>query len=186
MKQYCSLLISLLLFVCFLFPNGGQAFAAELPESADFRAVWVSTVLNLDYPAAPTSDAGTLAQLADVILDGAAEMGFRAVILQVRPAADALYPSEIFPWSYYLTGESGQAPSDGFDPLAYWVEAAHARGLELHAWINPYRITKNTSEHLIESLGQLPHKQLFIQHQLHKVHHPCIFRGAPHNGKFHR
>ena len=155
MKQYCSLLISLLLFVCFLFPNGGQAFAAELPESAEFRAVWVSTVLNLDYPAAPTSDAGTLAQLADVILDGAAEMGFRAVILQVRPAADALYPSEIFPWSYYLTGESGQAPSDGFDPLAYWVEAAHARGLELHAWINPYRITKNTSEHLIESLDQL-------------------------------
>ncbi len=65
-----------------------------------------------------------------------------AVILQVRPSADALYPSELYPWSKYLTGTQGTAPKNGFDPLAYWVERAHALGLELHAWINPFRITK--------------------------------------------
>ena len=59
-----------------------------------------------------------------------------------RALLDALYPSEIFPWSKYLTGKQGTQPANGFDPLAYWVEAAHKRGLELHAWINPYRITK--------------------------------------------
>lgn len=69
-----------------------------------------------------------------------------AVILQVRPAADSLYPSEIFPWSKYLTGQQGRAPEGGFDPLAYWVSGAHERGLELHAWLNPYRVANSDSE----------------------------------------
>ena len=64
----------------------------------------------------------------------------------MRPCADALYKSEIYPWSIYLTGQQGVAPNSGFDPLAYWVEGAHKRGLELHAWINPYRITKSLAE----------------------------------------
>ncbi len=158
MKYGLRKLCCLLFLFCLLFPaNAARAQAAGQPQnSGEFRAVWVSTVLNLDYPASPTPDAADLARMADEILDGAAAMGFNAVILQVRPSADAIYPSDIFPWSYYLTGEAGKAPSDGFDPLAYWVEAAHARGLELHAWINPYRVTKNTSDHEIETLDQLP------------------------------
>ena len=78
----------------------------------------------------------------DQILDNVVKMGMNAVILQVRPSADALYPSSIFPWSKYVTGNQNTAPADGFDPLQYWVTKAHEKGVELHAWINPYRITK--------------------------------------------
>ena len=119
------------------------AFAAGTPAASDeMRGVWVSTVYNLDYPSQATTDPAALRAEADAILDNCVQWGLNAVFLQVRPSADSLYPSEVFPWSKYLTGTAGTAPADGFDPLAYWVEAAHARGLELHAWINPYRITR--------------------------------------------
>ena len=122
------------------------ATATTPPTDKEMRGVWVSSVINLDYPKAPTTSADELCKQADAILDGAVECGFNAVFLQVRPCADALYKSEIYPWSIYLTGQQGVAPNSGFDPLAYWVEGAHKRGLELHAWINPYRITKSLAE----------------------------------------
>ena len=106
------------------------------------RGVWVSSVYNLDYPKKPTTDSDTLKAQADEILDNCVKWGLNTVFLQVRPSSDACYPSEIFPWSKYLTGKQGIEPENGFDPLAYWVKEAHERGLELHAWINPYRITK--------------------------------------------
>ena len=73
------------------------------------------------------------------ILDRCKELNFNAVVLQVRPSADALYDSDLEPWSYYLTGEMGKAPEPYYDPLAFAVQEAHRRGLELHAWFNPYR-----------------------------------------------
>ena len=119
-----------------------EAAAAKRPED-QFRAVWVSTVYRLDYPSQATTDPEQLKADADCILETCKEMGMTAVILQVRPCADALYPSDYYPWSADLTGRQGQAPAEGFDPLAYWVDQAHALGLELHAWINPFRVTKN-------------------------------------------
>ena len=119
------------------------AFAAGTPSaSEEMRGVWVSSVYNLDYPSSPTTDPDKLKAEADEILDNCVKWGLNAVFLQVRPSGDALYKSDLFPWSKYLTGSIGTAPQDGFDPLEYWVEAAHKRGLELHAWINPYRITR--------------------------------------------
>lgn len=118
------------------------AAAAQAERADEFRAVWVATVYRLDYPSRATTDPAVLKRDADAILQGCVDMGMNAVILQVRPSADALYPSELYPWSKYLTGTQGTAPKNGFDPLAYWVERAHALGLELHAWINPFRITK--------------------------------------------
>lgn len=119
------------------------AFAAGTPSaSEEMRGVWVSSVYNLDYPSSPTTDPDKLKAEADEILDNCVKWGLNAVFLQVRPSGDALYKSDLFPWSKYLTGSVGTAPQDGFDPLEYWVEAAHKRGLELHAWINPYRITR--------------------------------------------
>ena len=118
------------------------AAAAQAKRADEFRAVWVATVYRLDYPSQATTDPAVLKRDADAILQGCVDMGMNAVILQVRPSADALYPSELYPWSKYLTGAQGTAPKNGFDPLAYWVERAHALGLELHAWINPFRITK--------------------------------------------
>lgn len=114
-------------------------------KSGDFRGLWVATVVNIDYPVKPTTNSDTLKSEVLNILDYAKNTGFNAVFLQVRPTSDAFYPSEIFPWSKYLTGKQGTAPSGGFDPLAFWVSEAHKRGLELHAWINPYRVTKRES-----------------------------------------
>ncbi len=120
------------------------AFTAGTPSaSEEMRGVWVSSVYNLDYPSSPTTDPDKLKAEADEILDNCVKWGLNAVFLQVRPSGDALYKSDLFPWSKYLTGSVGTAPQDGFDPLEYWVEAAHKRGLELHAWINPYRITRS-------------------------------------------
>ena len=104
------------------------------------RAVWVASVGNLDWPStnAIVSVARQRAELA-AILDRAAHLKLNTVILQVRPTSDALYNSSIEPWSEYLTGTMGKGPEPLYDPLAFAVEEAHKRGLELHAWFNPFR-----------------------------------------------
>lgn len=103
----------------------------------EFRAVWVATVANIDWPSTPGLDPTEQQAEAIGILDEAARLGLNAVVLQVRPHGDALYRSSLEPWSSYLTGSQGEDP--GYDPLEFWVEHAHARGLELHAWFNPFR-----------------------------------------------
>jgi len=111
----------------------------------EFRGVWVTTVINLDWPSRPGISNAEMMREIDYIVEHSRSIGLNAIVLQVRPAGDAIYPSAIFPWSKYLTGEQGLAPANGFDPLAYWIERTHANGLELHAWINPYRVTHSTS-----------------------------------------
>lgn len=117
-----------------------MAVVPEPPAVArEFRAVWVATVGNIDWPSKPgLSTAQQQAELR-AILDRAGSLHLNAIILQVRPAADALYDSPYEPWSEYLTGQMGRAPEPYYDPLAFAVAEAHRRGLELHAWFNPYR-----------------------------------------------
>jgi uncharacterized lipoprotein YddW (UPF0748 family) len=105
----------------------------------EFRAVWVAAVSNIDWPSRPGLSSFQQRTELLAILDRAAALKLNAVILHVRPAADALYRSTYEPWSEYLTGQQGLAPEPAYDPLAFAVEAAHARGLELHAWFNPFR-----------------------------------------------
>ena len=107
------------------------------PAPREFRGVWVATVNNIDWPSKRGLSAAQQRAEIKVILDRAKAMRLNAVIFQVRPATDALYASQLEPWSEYLSGHQGQPP--GYDPLAVWIEEAHARGLELHAWFNPYR-----------------------------------------------
>lgn len=126
--------------------SGSGTNTVSASANAEMRGLWVATVYNLDYPTKSTTDADQLKAYADQILDDAQSIGINAIFLQVRPSGDALYPSEIYPWSAYLTGEQGLAPDDDFDPLEYWIEEAHARGIELHAWVNPYRVTKTEAE----------------------------------------
>lgn len=140
LKRVCVLSISIMMMCMAWMPAANAARDAK-----GFRAIWVSTVYNLDYPAKATIDEQSLKQQADIILDNTKSMGMNAVILQVRPSADAIYPSTLFPWSVYLTGAQDTGPENQFDVLAYWIDGAHKRGLELHAWINPYRITKKGS-----------------------------------------
>ena len=109
------------------------------PAPREFRAVWVSTVSNIDWPSRSNLSVEKQQAEAIVILDRARSLNLNAIVLQVRPSADAIYPSELEPWSEYLTGQQGRAPHPLYDPLHFWIEQAHARGLELHAWFNPYR-----------------------------------------------
>lgn len=103
------------------------------------RAAWVSTVSNIDWPS--RKNLSSAQQQAEIIalLDTAARLKLNTIILQVRPSADTIYPSTLEPWSEFLTGTQGKAPEPFYDPLQMWIELAHARGLELHAWFNPYR-----------------------------------------------
>jgi len=105
----------------------------------EFRAAWVATVANINWPSEPGLPPEAQRREAVELLDLLQRLNFNAVILQVRAEADAFYESALEPWSYYLTGEQGKAPDPAYDPLEFWIEAAHDRGLELHAWLNPYR-----------------------------------------------
>ncbi len=136
----------LLVFALLLSGCVNKKAAMRRNVDKELRGVWVTTAWGLDYPAEPSVSAKELSRQADEILDGAKAYGFNAVFLQVRPCADAFYPSAIYPWSKYLTGQYGQAPDSDFDPLDYWVTGAHKRGLELHAWINPYQVTRSEGE----------------------------------------
>jgi uncharacterized lipoprotein YddW (UPF0748 family) len=109
------------------------------PAPREFRAAWVSTVANIDWPTRPNLTAAQQQAEAIAILDRAKALNLNAIVLQVRPSADAIYPSKLEPWTEYLTGTQGAAPQPMYDPLKFWVTEAHARGLQLHAWFNPYR-----------------------------------------------
>lgn len=120
----------------------GQALGTgtEVPEpQREFRGVWVATVDNIDWPSRPGLPVEQQKAELTAILDRAAALRLNAIIFQVRPACDALYASRLEPWSEFLTGRMGQAPTPVYDPLAFAVEESHRRGLELHAWFNPYR-----------------------------------------------
>ncbi len=112
----------------------------------EFRGAWVATVYNLDWPSKPGLSAATQQAQLRALLDRAAELKLNAILLQVRPASDALYDSRMEPWSEFLTGKAGVSP--GYDPLAFAIKEAHARGLELHAWVNPFRAAIHADDHL--------------------------------------
>lgn len=109
------------------------------PVAREMRGVWVATVSNIDWPSSPGLPAEQQRAELLAILDRAVELRLNVIVLQVRPAADALYASDLEPWSEYLTGSAGEAPEPAYDPLEFAVTEAHRRGLELHAWFNPYR-----------------------------------------------
>ncbi|MFB7420208.1 glycoside hydrolase family 10 protein [Streptomyces sp. NPDC056210] len=106
------------------------------------RGMWIATVANTDWPSAPGLSPEQQRQELCDLLDVAVERRLNAVMFQVRPTADALWPSPYEPWSQYLTGVQGRDP--GWDPLGTAVHEAHRRGLELHAWFNPYRVSLTT------------------------------------------
>ena len=121
--------------------SGSDGVPAEMapPAPREFRGAWVATVANIDWPSRPGLPSAQQQAEMRAILDRARDIGLNALVLQVRPAADALFVSALEPWSEVLSGAQGQPPQPPWDPLAGWIEGAHARGIELHAWFNPYR-----------------------------------------------
>ncbi|EIA08732.1 glycoside hydrolase family 10 protein [Flavobacterium frigoris] len=145
MNKFKHLLVVLPLFLLY-FSNGNAQESVTHPKS-EFRAVWIATVVNIDWPKAGTDPIEK--QKADFIeiLDTYKKLNYNAVIVQIRSVGDAFYPSKLAPWSKYLTGKEGKAPADNFDPLEWMITETHNRGFEFHAWLNPYRATMdlNTS-----------------------------------------
>ncbi len=139
--------IAAAVFVAVLAVQMFSAVPSAKAAQAEMRAVWVSTIYGLDYPNNTTTNPQELMEQADMIIANTKAMGMNAIILQVRPSADAFYKSDLFPWSKYLTGSQNVAPEDEFDPLEYWVEKAHENGLELHAWINPFRVAVSEEDY---------------------------------------
>ncbi|MBM3439488.1 MAG: hypothetical protein FJX94_01335 [Bacteroidetes bacterium] len=127
MKRY--LLLSALLYSCFAF--------AQNPS--EFRGVWIATVDNIDWPSRKALPVDSQKAEFIRILDMHQRNGMNAVVMQIRPATDAFYPSPYEPWSEWLTGKQGRPPMPYYDPLEFMISECHKRGMEFHAWCNPYR-----------------------------------------------
>ncbi|MCB0837079.1 MAG: family 10 glycosylhydrolase, partial [Bacteroidetes bacterium] len=132
-----------------IFLVGLSAFAlgqnTQSPKR-EFRGVWIATLKNIDWP--PHKDMHSEEQMAEIVsmLDMHQANGINAVIFQVRPAADAFYDSPFEPWSEWLTGKQGKAPDPYYDPLAFFIDECHKRGMAFHAWFNPYRAVVDANE----------------------------------------
>lgn len=165
MKYYkftIVILLSLLISAC-----SKSVKSENIPH---LRASWIATVLQLDWPkSTPIFTADRIATQKKeliAILDEAVNMGMNAIIFQVKPNADAFYRSNILPWSTYLTGTLGKDP--GYDPLDFIIKEAHKRNLKLHAWLNPYRVSMDTSKETIHMLENTPPeapKSVYSRHQ---------------------
>lgn len=155
------LLITLLLFLSIL---GARA---DEPVKREMRGTWIATIYGLDWPKMSGADKATAdAQRASLcsMLDRLKGAGINAVMFQVRTFSDAMYRSPYEPWSAALTGKRGAEPADGWDPLAYCVEQAHARGMECHAWVNPFRYSTSAKPYADKFDSQL--RPLLITHTI--------------------
>ncbi len=150
----CLLLVILMLFPIVgykVFNDSNQEYrgnvtnAQEIAAVEDLRGVWIASVSNIDFPSKQGLSAEQQMKELDAIVDNAQYMGLNAIFFQVRPTGDALYKSAVFPWSAYLTGQQGKANDKNFDPLAYIIEQGHKKGIQIHAWLNPLRLTMGTT-----------------------------------------
>lgn len=164
------LLLSAALPLAFLFGGGMEASALTpptpvsagetlaLPKNAEreMRGLWIATVNNINFPSRQGLSAKKLAAELSAIVDFAAENGFNTILFQVRPAADALYRSDIFPASRYVSGKAGTRPDGDFDCLAYLLQAAKEKELAVYAWVNPLRVTSGSAAYPQTDLAALP------------------------------
>ncbi len=112
----------------------------------EMRGMWIATTVNIDYPSKQGLSASELEGELDAIVENAYNLGINSLFFQVRPACDALYDSDIFPASRYVSGTQG-VTEDGFDSLAYLIKKAGEYNIDVHAWVNPYRVTMNEAEY---------------------------------------
>lgn len=157
-KPFSFLYISLLL-ICGTFLQG----TAQTAPKRELRAAWIATIANIDWPSKPGLSVDSQKAEYIRILDMLKHLGMNAVVIQVRPAADAFYNSDIEPWSYWLTGVQGLAPAPYYDPLKFMIKEAHERGMEFHAWFNPYRAVPDIyHKHLAPDNILVQHPDWFI------------------------
>lgn len=133
MRNFALFLLLISLFSC----------EKETPvvPNVEFRGVWIASVANIDWPLKGDVDPASQRMHFESLLRYYKKLNYNAVIVQIRSAGDAFYPSDLAPWSVYLTGKQGHAPAPSYDPLAWMIEATHAQQMEFHAWMNPFRAT---------------------------------------------
>ena len=124
--------------------NSQQVFDVQplktVAQTDEMRGLWIASVINIDYPSATGLDEASLKKELDDIVENACSIGINSIFFQVRPASDALYKSDIFPQSKYVSGTQGE-PVGEFDSLKYLIDEAKKRNIDVHAWVNPYRVT---------------------------------------------
>lgn len=135
---------TLITFLILILISNQNFFSQD--KKRELRGAWVATVANIDWPTRNATSGQQIAELVS-LFDKLKSAGINVIYFQIRTECDALYNSAFEPWSYWLTGEQGVAPEPYFDPLAFAIEEAHARGMELHAWLNPYRAIKTTGDY---------------------------------------
>lgn len=169
MKKYGYMRLKLFLTVCLLLLSSISAYS-DGSLKREFRGAWIQCV-NGQFLGMGTR------QMQDVLssqLDILKDCGVNAIIFQVRPECDALYNSPYEPWSRFLTGKQGQAPSPYWDPLEWMVEQCHKRGMELHAWINPYRAKTKTTAELSRKHIAIKHPELVFAYDGQMILNPGI------------
>lgn len=138
--------------------------SAQTSPKRELRAAWIATVEYIDWPAKPGMTTQEQQESYTVLLDQLKAAGMNAVIVQVRPTADTFYPSSYEPWSTYLTGKQGQAPQPYYNPLAFMIAEAKKRGLEFHAWFNPYRASMKNDFIPSADHPLVDHREWFVQY----------------------
>ena len=168
--------LRLLLIAMLLCPSLSRSQSEVTPElKREFRGVWIATVGNIDWPSRKNMSSDEQKKEFVELLDMCGSMNFNAVIVQIRPSADAFYDSSYEPWSRYLTGLSGEPPMPYYDPLAFLVEETHRRGMEFHAWINPYRAVVNYQEYQANPFPlTYEHPEWFVNYGKNKYFDPGV------------
>ncbi len=145
-KSFIFITTFILIFALFSFSVSAVNGVSNHSGTPEMRGVWIATVSNINFPSQAGLSEQSLKQELEKIVENCVSVGLNTVFFQVRPCADALYNSDIFPTSAYLSGTQGVAADNGFDPLAYMIDICHQNGIALHAWVNPYRVTAQNTE----------------------------------------
>ena len=146
--------------------------SAQQKPKREFRGVWVATLTNIDWPDQAVVSSESQKASFIKLLDMHKRNGINALIVQVRPSADAFYPSPYEPWSQWLTGKQGTPPFPYYDPLAFMITEAHKRGMEFHAWMNPYRAVFSNSTSLSATHVTRIHPEWFLTYDGRKYFDP--------------
>jgi len=153
----------------------GTSFTQNQNSKYELRGAWIATVANIDWPL--NKDTTSEVQIKNLVnqLDSLKSAGINAVFFQVRTECDALYKSNFEPWSYYVSGKQGVAPEPFYDPLQIAIDESHKRGMELHAWFNPYRAVRDTTLYTLdENHVAVQHPEWIITSQKFKMLDPGL------------
>ncbi len=137
---------------------------SNLPPKREFRAAWIATVMNIDWPSKAALPSHLQKEEFIRIINMHQKNGINAIIFQVSPSADAFYPSDLLPWSQWLTGKSGLEPDELYDPVQFMIDECHKRNIEFHAWFNPYRVKVSLKTEMSSKHASVKYPQLMLEY----------------------